>query len=379
VLWSFPGSGNTWLRLLLEEVTGGYTSSVFNDSTLVSVLPFEMSDVSAAEACAAFVCVKNHVPWMAISGPLRPKKRRLMTLIERRVHAGQQQQQQLNGRTSASTPAHLQSLPTWSFPESVCGGRVERILLLVRSPFRAIWAEFARESTDSHRGTIPLASWTEPKILMPRPGVTKRTSARDEWRAFAVTNGEYWNNQFEQGAGLFADWKETAISSSSLARRGAVIRFEDLASRNRTKRVETLVGAAQFCGFVVTRGEASCALDSRHAMSMRRPAQTLPPRISAGSQKPARQRRREKMPPPILRSSGASRRLGRRRMLIFDQENKERFGVLTAERTPWFVTGEAAWTEDLVGAVWSTVGKNAGAFGYSKENWRASGADVKFH
>ena len=33
-LVSYPGSGNTWLRLVLEEVTGVFTGAVYNDESL---------------------------------------------------------------------------------------------------------------------------------------------------------------------------------------------------------------------------------------------------------------------------------------------------------------------------------------------------------
>ena len=41
MLYTFPGSGNTWMRLLLEYATGIYTGSIYNDSTLVDILPGE--------------------------------------------------------------------------------------------------------------------------------------------------------------------------------------------------------------------------------------------------------------------------------------------------------------------------------------------------
>ena len=34
MLASFPGSGNTWMRLLLEDASGYYTGSVFSDGSL---------------------------------------------------------------------------------------------------------------------------------------------------------------------------------------------------------------------------------------------------------------------------------------------------------------------------------------------------------
>ena len=34
MLASFPGSGNTWVRLLLEDASGFYTGSVYADGSL---------------------------------------------------------------------------------------------------------------------------------------------------------------------------------------------------------------------------------------------------------------------------------------------------------------------------------------------------------
>ncbi len=39
LLYSFPGSGNTWLRLLIEYGTGIYSGSVYTDEELKSILP----------------------------------------------------------------------------------------------------------------------------------------------------------------------------------------------------------------------------------------------------------------------------------------------------------------------------------------------------
>jgi len=42
VLWSFPGSGNTWVRQMLEQATGLATGSVYNDQSLRSLFRGEM-------------------------------------------------------------------------------------------------------------------------------------------------------------------------------------------------------------------------------------------------------------------------------------------------------------------------------------------------
>lgn len=41
LLWTFPGSGNTWVRLLLDFATGLYTGSVYSDLSLLPLLPGE--------------------------------------------------------------------------------------------------------------------------------------------------------------------------------------------------------------------------------------------------------------------------------------------------------------------------------------------------
>lgn len=41
LLYSFPGSGNTWVRLLIEYATGVFSGSVYDDLSLKSVLPGE--------------------------------------------------------------------------------------------------------------------------------------------------------------------------------------------------------------------------------------------------------------------------------------------------------------------------------------------------
>ena len=42
MLYTYPGSGNTWSRLLIENAVGVYTGSVYNDHTLVRELPGEL-------------------------------------------------------------------------------------------------------------------------------------------------------------------------------------------------------------------------------------------------------------------------------------------------------------------------------------------------
>ena len=41
LLISFPGSGNTWMRLLIEYSTGIYSGSIYADKSLFEIMPGE--------------------------------------------------------------------------------------------------------------------------------------------------------------------------------------------------------------------------------------------------------------------------------------------------------------------------------------------------
>jgi hypothetical protein len=41
VLYTFPGSGNTWVRMLIEYASGVHTGSIYRDQKIQSVMPGE--------------------------------------------------------------------------------------------------------------------------------------------------------------------------------------------------------------------------------------------------------------------------------------------------------------------------------------------------
>jgi hypothetical protein len=96
VLASFPGSGNTWARLLLEFSSGIYTGSVYDDIDLMRLMPAEGLDSGAV------IAVKAH---------LNPEKYMEQTTAR-------------------------------------------RALLLVRHPFDAIWAEYQRRVSSGHSSVL---------------------------------------------------------------------------------------------------------------------------------------------------------------------------------------------------------------------------------
>jgi len=88
VLASFPGSGNTWVRLMLEYASGTLTGSLYNDDELKRVLPAEGNTENV----------------LAVKAHLTPDQ-------------------------------YLSRLP-----------RTAKIVLLTRHPFKAIWADFQRRA-----------------------------------------------------------------------------------------------------------------------------------------------------------------------------------------------------------------------------------------
>jgi hypothetical protein len=108
VLASFPGSGNTWTRLLLEHASGFYTGSVYDDVDLMRLLPAEGVDSGAV------LVVKAH---------LNPAK---------------------------------------YMPQTTA----ERIILLVRHPFDAIWSEYNRRIAGGHANIAGERDVTSPRFAM---------------------------------------------------------------------------------------------------------------------------------------------------------------------------------------------------------------------
>eukprot|EP01038_Epipyxis_sp_PR26KG_P007781 gene7781-10570_t len=109
MLYTFPGSGNTWCRLLIEYTTGIYTGSVYNDDSLLQALPGE------------FTC-----NWKVSAVKVHPH----------------------------THPFEELRLGTFPSDNNKCkrGGikGFQRAILLIRNPFDSIWSEYQRRLTQSH-------------------------------------------------------------------------------------------------------------------------------------------------------------------------------------------------------------------------------------
>lgn len=111
MLYTFPGSGNTWARLLIEYGTGIYTGSVYNDKSLKEPLPGEFTCDWTVSVVKAHPHTHAIEPLLGIGGRFNSDKNKCRR-----------------------------------------GGvnKFERAILLIRNPFDSIWSEYQRRLTQSH-------------------------------------------------------------------------------------------------------------------------------------------------------------------------------------------------------------------------------------
>lgn len=120
LLYSFPGSGNTWTRLLIDYSTGVYSGSMYHDRALFDILPGErhcnhkVSTIKAHPHLQTFNILSH--------GNLYPKK---------------------------CTNGNIHSF--------------QRAILLIRDPFDSIFSEFQRRWSGSHIGGILKSSFNKQK------------------------------------------------------------------------------------------------------------------------------------------------------------------------------------------------------------------------
>jgi hypothetical protein len=197
VLYSFPGAGNTWCRLLIEYATGIYTGSVYNDPSLVEILPGEI-------AC-----------------------NRRVSLIKIHPHT--------NGYKSGENPFGLGKY--FKSDNSKCAkGAIKefkRAVFLVRDPYDAIWSEYQRRYAKSHVGRI-----------------YKEDFDQTSWRLNAASLSHYYAQMWFHYNGMIKDYGRHNI---------LFIKYEDL--KNPQTRVETLRKLSKFLYIQTTVERLECAFE----------------------------------------------------------------------------------------------------------------------
>ena len=141
LLLSFPGSGNTWTRLLIEIGTGIYTGDIYTDHSLKSVFAGEKS-------CGKRVSVVKAHP------------------------------QDLN----VSVSGELYHTLAGSKCQRVGTTFFDRAILIHRNPFKAFWSEYQRGgSRDRHTKGIPQNQFNW-----------------HAWRDFAIDNAHQFKQAWEE-------------------------------------------------------------------------------------------------------------------------------------------------------------------------------------
>ena len=107
LLWTFPGSGSGWVRLMIEHATGYYSGSVYGDESLLEAFPGEY--ICSPEV----VVIKAH-----------------------------------------PTTHTFQDLERGDYNHRCTIHHIEKAILILRNPFDAIWSDHNRKITRSHVGKI---------------------------------------------------------------------------------------------------------------------------------------------------------------------------------------------------------------------------------
>ena len=124
LLWTFPGTGNTWIRMLLDYSTGTYTGAIYGDPSLLPLLPGE------GRCDRSVVALKAH-----------PTHIDSLDFI----HDGDTSA--LPGSSSALSPPqpvfrfNITRKPQYAKCERY---RFRSAIVVLRDPYRAIWAEYKR-------------------------------------------------------------------------------------------------------------------------------------------------------------------------------------------------------------------------------------------
>eukprot|EP00755_Sulcionema_specki_P020617 Sspe_Gene.72395::Locus_43198_Transcript_1_1_Confidence_1.000_Length_3165::g.72395::m.72395 len=138
IFWSFPGSGNTWIRFLIEQATGIYTGSVYRDLDIIKIMPGEL------RCDRSVVAVKGHPNWTPFD------------LVDRAYTEGNRYW--INGTDGKKGRPDLEQwhgvagipkFPVVRTFDEKCGGiRIHRALVVTRNPFSALWAEYQRVKSE---------------------------------------------------------------------------------------------------------------------------------------------------------------------------------------------------------------------------------------
>jgi len=195
LLYTFPGSGNTWSRLLLEYATGIFTGSIYNDRHILNTLHGELTCDWTVSIIKAHPLTHSFVGKFGLGqGSFNSDKKKCQT-----------------GNIKV----------------------FKRAILLIRNPFDAIWSEFQRRMGKGNhvnavsREKFPWEHW-------------KHASAWLAYRYKEMVNVHY--------AGLIKNVAPGDVLT---------VRYEDL--RNKAIRIDQLKAMTDFLQLKPSHERLSCA------------------------------------------------------------------------------------------------------------------------
>ena len=142
LLWTFPGAGNTWIRMLLDYATGIYSGSIYGDPSLLPLLPGE------GRCDRSVIAVKAH-PSHIDSFDFVPGGSLIRLNVSR--------------KPQYAKCARL---------------RFTRAIVVLRDPYRAIWAEYKRH-----------VNWREIVVGRPYGAESSSTACRHALRSQPLHGG----------------------------------------------------------------------------------------------------------------------------------------------------------------------------------------------
>lgn len=198
VLYSFPGAGNTWCRLLIEYATGIYTGSIYNDASLAEILPGE------------FAC------------------NRRVSMIKIHPHT--------NGYKSGLTPFGIGKYFKTDNNKCAKGAirEFKRAVFLIRDPYDAIWSEYQRRFAKSHVGLIYRTNFDQ-------------TSWRANAASLAHFFAQMWGHHYKD---MIRDYGRHNI---------LFLKYEDL--KNPHTRIQELGKLAKFLYIQTSTERLECAFE----------------------------------------------------------------------------------------------------------------------
>ena len=202
LLWTFPGAGNTWVRMLLDYSTGIYSGSIYGDPSLLPLLPGE------GRCDRSVIAIKAHP-----------------THIDSNDFISGRQDYSMMRLNTTRKPQYAKCAPL----------RFGSVIVVTRDPFRAIWAEYKR-----------YVNWKE--VIAGRPsGNRSSPECRLALRSQSLHSGALLRACFEEAHfhrhayHLARQWKHTWYHYAHFQKlpgaRMLQVAYEDLASPDRRHSV----------------------------------------------------------------------------------------------------------------------------------------------